>query len=326
MYLHVKRRVARPCSCHSGGQDPDLYTAGVRILVIGGTRFIGPHVVRMLAAEHEVIVYHRGEHAGLLPGNVREVRSPHAGMPVRSFPPELTRPPTADLDAVVHMIPMGEADARAAVLAFLERAARLVALSSGDVYRAWGRFTGLEPGPLEPMPLSESAPLRSILYPYRARARSPEQLEHDYEKILVEREVLGQPSLRAIVLRLPKVYGPAGGDNQDLATVRAFHRHPSWRWTHGYVENVAAAIALATVHPDAAGVYNVGEEHTPTVAQRLAQLPAAEAPPEPEGPRGAFNFDQDIVYDTSRIRRELGYREPVEYHEGLRRTVREVAK
>jgi uncharacterized protein YbjT (DUF2867 family) len=34
----------------------------------------------------------------------------------------------------------------------------------------------------------------------------------------------------------------------------------SWRWTHGYVEDVAAAVALAVMDERAAGrTYNVGE-------------------------------------------------------------------
>jgi len=34
----------------------------VRILLIGGTRFIGPYVVReIVAAGHQVAVYHRGQ-------------------------------------------------------------------------------------------------------------------------------------------------------------------------------------------------------------------------------------------------------------------------
>jgi nucleoside-diphosphate-sugar epimerase len=214
------------------------------------------------------------------------------------------------------MIPMGQADAQAAMRAFRARAQRIVAISSGDVYLAYGRLIRLEPGPPEPIPLTEASPLRSVLYPYRAKAASPDALEHYYEKILVEREVLGDPALPGVVLRLPKVYGP--GDNQDLATVRAFHDHPSWRWTHGYVENVAAAIALAATHPSASGIYNVGEEHTPTVAERLTRLPPADPPP---APPGHFNFDQHLVYDTSRIRSELAYREPVDEREGLRRTL-----
>ncbi len=33
------------------------------------------------------------------------------------------------------------------------------------------------------------------------------------------------------------------------------------------------------------------------------------------------NFEQNIAYDTSRIRNELGYREPIPESEGLHRTL-----
>jgi nucleoside-diphosphate-sugar epimerase len=118
-------------------------------------------------------------------------------------------------------------------------------------------------------------------------------------------------------LRLPKVYGPGG--NADLKTVHAFRNHPDWRWTHGYVENVAAAITLAATHPKAAGrVYNVGEQYTPTVAERLASLPGSCIPIDATCD---FDFRQDMAYDTSRIREELGYLEPISYELGLRRTL-----
>jgi nucleoside-diphosphate-sugar epimerase len=35
-----------------------------------------------------------------------------------------------------------------------------------------------------------------------------------------------------------------------------------------------------------------------------------------------FNYAQDIAYDTRRIRAELGYKEPISYQEGIRRTLR----
>jgi nucleoside-diphosphate-sugar epimerase len=120
---------------------------------------------------------------------------------------------------------------------------------------------------------------------------------------------------------LPKVYGEE--DNAELLTVYMAKDHPQWRWTHGYVENVAAAIALAAVHPAAGGhTYNVGEEQTPTIAERLAQLP----PPPPKVICGEvspphFDFSQDIVYDTSRIRQELGYREVRSEAEAMRAVV-----
>lgn len=284
-------------------------------LLIGGTKFIGPHVVRELAdLGHHVTVYHRGESEAALPETIRHVHRAEAAMPVRFFPPELFDPAP---DVVIHMIAMGEEDALAAVRAFSGRAGRVVWLSSGDIYGAYGRFAGSEPGPIDNSLLTEDAPLRTILHPYRAQAKSADDLMYSYEKILVERAAFRDPLLPGTVLRLPKVYGP--GSNDDLATIYQARDHPAWRWTHGYVENVAAAIVLAATHPDAAGrIYNVGEEHTPTIAERLAHLPPSTVP---SLPAGHYNFDQHIAYDTSRIRRELGYREPVPEEEGLRRTL-----
>jgi nucleoside-diphosphate-sugar epimerase len=154
----------------------------MRVLIIGGTKFIGPHVVRQFVDQgHDVLLYHRGQTETELPKGVRHTRSPLASMPVLRFPRELL---AQSFDAVVHMIPMGEADSRAATEAFRGRAARVVALSSGDVYRAYGRPTGAEPGPIERGLLHEDSPLRSVLYPYRKQAKSTSDLLYDYEKIL----------------------------------------------------------------------------------------------------------------------------------------------
>ena len=283
--------------------------------MIGGTKFVGPHVVRQLAAQgHIVTVYHRGQTEADLPATVRHVHDPAATIPVEVFPKALFEPSP---DVVIHMIAMGEHDAQAAAQAFRGRARRLVALSSGDVYLAYGRFTGLEPGPTVEGLLQESSPMRTVLYPYRKQAKSADDWVYSYEKLLVERIVLDAPTLEGVILRLPKIYGP--GENADLATVYQFRHQPQWRWTHGYAENVAAAVVLAAVHPAAAGqIYNVGEEVTPSVAERLKDLPASSVVPTTTM---SANFKQNIVYDTSRIRQHLGYHEPVSYLEGLRRTV-----
>lgn len=286
-----------------------------RIVVIGGTKFIGPHVVRQLAdLGHSVTVYHRGESECEFAANVRHVHSADAGMPVHKFPADLFTPSP---DILIHMIAMGEEDSRATVQAFRGRVERIVWLSSGDVYRAYGRFAGIEPGPVDNSLLTEESPLRSVLYPYRSKAKASEELSYYYEKILVERIALSDARVPGTILRLPKVYGPNG--NADLATIYGFRNHPQWRWTHGYVENVAAAIVLAALHPAAVGrIFNVGEAYTPTMAERLENMPASPVPID----RGAtFNFEQNIAYDTSRIRNELGYCELVSEMEALRRTL-----
>jgi nucleoside-diphosphate-sugar epimerase len=287
----------------------------MQVLVIGGTRFIGAHVVRQLAdAGHSVTVYHRGRHEAELPSSVRHVRSADAAMPIHLFPADLLTPKP---DVVIHMIAMGEGDARAAVEFFRGHTRRAVWISSGDVYLAYGRFAGVEPGPAGPGLLRETSPLRTVLYPYRDPSKPADDIANIYDKVLVERVALSARDVPATVLRLPKVYGP--GDNADLATVYAFRNHPDWRWTHGYVENVAAAIVLAAVHPEAEGnIYNVGEEYTPTIAERLRKLPASSVPP---NDTAKFNFAQDIAYDTTRIRAELGYCEIVSEEEAIIRTV-----
>ncbi len=286
----------------------------MRILVIGGTNFIGPHVVRSLTDwGHNVTVFHRGQTESHVLDDVQHIRSSQAAIPVVEFPEAVGM---LQPEVVVHMIAMGQADGHAAVKFFSGKAQRIVGVSSGDVYRAFGVFQGFETGAVQAMPLTEESELRTKLYPYRSDSE-PGDWKHDYDKILMEKELLGDANISGTILRLPKVYGPETG--QGLDHYYHFTRHLNWRWTHGFVENVAHAIALAATHPDAGGkIFNVGEQDTPTVEERLSMLPASQGEKtEPDGLR----FEQGIVYDTSRIRQELGYREIVSYEEGINRTL-----
>ena len=181
---------------------------------------------------------------------------------------------------------MTEEDSRSLLSAFRGVAGRLVVISSGDVYRAYGVFAGLEPGPADPVPLREESPLRRSLFIARASASGPDDPLYDYEKILVEQAVLGDPSLPATVLRLPMVYGP--GDYQHrlfpyLCRMDAGRRLilldeglARWKCPRGYVGDVAAAIALAATDARAAGrVYNVAEPAAFTETEWVSRVAGA---------------------------------------------------
>ena len=276
----------------------------MRVLVVGGTGFVGGAISRALRDRgHEVCAYHRGVHAA--PAGVKEICSPDAAIPVLRFPEELA------FDAVVHGVAVGMADAAALVAAF--SGARLVAISSGDVYQVYGALIGREPAPpAAGGPLREDAPLRKVEYPYgRGPMDSPWGPLRDYEKLHVEAAVL---AAGGAILRLGKVYGagddvvaPLLGALRASAPVRI--ARPAWRWTHAFVEDVGLAAALAVESGRAAGrIYNVGESATPTQWERFELLARAARLPA-RGERGAAEDLPDLVLDSSRIVADLGFSE-----------------
>jgi len=312
----------------------------MRVLIIGGTAFMGPHVVRSLVSGgHEVTIFHRGEHEPELPRSVRHVHDASAAFPVLSFPAELA---SWKPEVVLHMVAMGERDAEAVVRTFKGIARRLVVASSGDVYGAYGVLIGSESEGARSGFLTEDSPLRTSFYPYRKMAKGPEDWVYHYDKILVERVVASNPELPSTILRLPAVYGPGDDRRSSYAHLKRMddgrpailldENQARWRWSHGYVENVATAIALATTDDRASGrIYNVGEESVPTTAERvrllahlagwmgeIVTLPRTSLPPHL---RDAYHYSQDLAYDTSRVRCELDYSEIISVDEGLRRTI-----
>ncbi len=329
-----------------------------RVLIIGGTGFIGPHVVRRLI-EHgaKVTVFHRGQTRAKPAPEVEEIpqwlaRSGKSGeLPIGVGEVLGSREHLGDFtdgfkklapDAVLDMFPMRETDARAVMGAFEGLARRVVAISSCDVYRAFNRVRRIEPGPPDPVPISEDAPLREMLYPYRHTAQGPSDPLYDYEKILVERVVQGNPELPGTALRLPAVYGPGDPLHRTFAYLKRMddgrqiillqEDEALWRFCRGYVEDVALAIALAVLNSQAAGrVYNVAEPETLTQTEWVRAIGEAVgwqgrvvALPRDRLPQHLIkdeDFTHRLMVDSSRIRAELGYREILTREEGLRHTV-----
>lgn len=309
----------------------------MRILLIGGTGFSGPHLVRRLSdMGHEIALFHRGDTEVDLPNRVKVILGDRRRL--MDFADQLKRfAPQVVLD----MIPATEQEARSVMSTFKGIAQRIVAISSQDVYRAYGKLIGIESGPVEPVPLTEDSPLRRKLYPYRDRVK-PGHREYDYEKILVEQVFMGDPELPGTILRFPMVYGPGDSQHRLFQYLKRMDDNrpaivleqgmANWRWTKGYVENVAAAAALAVTDQRAADrIYNVGEDEVLSQAEWVRAIGAAAAwngkvvivPKErvPDHLVSDINTDQQLVVDAARIRQELGYREPVSRSEALSRTV-----
>jgi nucleoside-diphosphate-sugar epimerase len=241
---------------------------------------------------------------------------------------------------VVDLIPYTERQAESVVRVFGGMAERIVALSSADVYRNYDGFRRKPTAPPDPVPLSEDAPLRESRYPYRGSGKAFEWADQ-YEKILVERVFMSNSTLPGTVLRLPAVYGPGDKLNRvgtylDQLTqdqpVRIAPELARWRWTRGYVENVAAAVVLAVLDDRSRGrVYNVGEAPALTEEQWIREIGRAvgrigdavsfRGEASADDPGQAADYRYEMVTDTTRIREELGYSEPVDRAEALRRTV-----
>jgi nucleoside-diphosphate-sugar epimerase len=222
----------------------------VRVVVVGGTKFVGPAAVRRLvAAGHEVAVAHSGAHehpavaaAAHLHGDRGALLGP--GGAIESWRPE----------ALVDTFPGGATAAKAEGLAACagRTGARIVAISSMDVYQH-GVDSGVADGggmlalAVDPILLREDARRRVGPYP----GGGP-----DHDNVAME-DALERAGCAAVVLRPGAIYGPhpstrewtlvrrvAVGERElplPDGGVQVFHRVA--------VDRLAAAILAAVARP-----------------------------------------------------------------------------
>lgn len=310
----------------------------MRILAIGATGFIGLPIVRQLVRQgHQVALFHRGKTTVNGLETLTHFYGDRSQLSAYKLEFEQFAP-----DVVLDLIPYTEAQAQEIVQVFGNCTQRIVAISSGDVYRNYEGLQGQGNHSPDPVPLAEDAPLRETRYPYRDFEGLDFEFKHDYDKLLVEQVLMSASNISSTILRLPAIYGEGDRQHRFLPYLqRMFDQRPvilledkqaSWRFTHGYVKNVADAIALAVTNQQAVGkIYNLGESVTPTQLERIQQLANITGwngeiltlPQEklPLHLQMNLQWQYPLATNTNRIRDQLGYTEPITNNEALRQTI-----
>ena len=238
----------RPCS----REVVEPYDAPMRVVILGGTRFVGRAIVERLAERHDVLIVHRGHHE---PPGLPAVRHVHVDR--RALGQERTELLRFAPDALVDVSGMNAADAQTAVDG-LGRDLRIVAISSADVYRAYAAMH--RGAPVEPVPLTEQSPRRGREHWYIDR---PDWENVEFEDVY--------RAAGATILRLGAVYGPHDDQRRldfVLRRVRAGRAHipigsGSFVFSRVYVDDVAAAVERALITDGVTGrAFNVCERDT----------------------------------------------------------------
>lgn len=291
----------------------------MRVGVVGGTRFIGFAIVRHLAAAgHEVALIHRGQSD---PDEFADLHHVHCDRnDVAAVRTALT---DFRAEAVVDTCAFTAADADA-LLEATPSDARLVVLSSQDVYLAFARLNGVE-GPIEPVPIDEESPVREgdDRYPYKEMPADKFPIAKTYEKLDVEERCLARG---ATILRLGMVYGARDGQRREgfmLVRIRAGRTRIPFGAGNAllgrtYVDDCASITELSLTNDASIGqIFNVAESRNWTVRRwseeiasaagakvEFVTVPDRALPPDMELTTA---IPQPFVVDCSKAKRLLGW-------------------
>jgi len=286
----------------------------MKALVVGGTGPSGYQIVeRLLERDYDVTIYHTGAHelefsrqVGHIHGDPREKESIQKDLHGRRF------------DVAIST----SGRLRYVVEALAGQVRKLVAVTGEGIYDGIFARAGQ---PTLPALIPEDAPKTTD--PAKDRWG---YMVHVGEQRIAELHAKG--AFDATVLRYPYVYGPYAYHPFDWYIVRrALDKRPhiimeADGLTHphrGYSVNLAHACMLALEKPQSSGqTYNVGDERvlslrrvTMIIAETLGHTwDMVDMPLRLSPRRNPYARVQHIVFDLSKIKGELGYKDvaPVE--------------
>ena len=277
----------------------------MNILLIGGTGLIGPHVILGLRGHVVTALTRSGKRLLTETNRAGNRHSPDdISAAIRASSPDL----------IIDMIPFTRQGAQALVdaVATTQTTAPVIALSSIDVYAAFGRLHGTEHAAPQPHLLDEDAALRQMPGP-DGDAYDKTGIEAVYRDALPE----------LTILRMPVVYGwpdctrvkdyldPMLDGAQTVTIAQDVMPFQISRTSH---QNAAAAVICAALaRQRGQHIFNVADPVAMTElqwAQQIAQVIGWAGDIIAGPPHGYAAPIPHIVVDTAKIRRELGYVEP----------------
>ena len=309
----------------------------MKILLIGGTGFLGARLIQRLASDHQIALLHQGKTTMALSPGIREIHGNRRELEkakgeIHSFAPEI----------VLDIILSSRAQAADLLKVCKGVAKRVIVISSCDVYQAYDVFLGGS-SDIEPTPLAETSNLRKRLYLLKNLLKNmspsamPSWIDQDYEKIEVEQAVMHDADIQGTVLRLPMVYGP-GDIQKRFSNIVEWQKADrdvildaqtaNWIGPWGYVDNVIEAIYLGVTQEKAAGqIYHVADSPALSYSEIVQKMGEA------SGWKGkiqisqkeylptnlksifsvsAINAKQNLAIDSAKISKELGYQRVVQ--------------
>lgn len=288
--------------------------------MIGGTALVGPFVIRELTAEGfaEVWTLTRSGKTYYCETSLIGNRDDDDAL--------IDAIRTAQPDLIIDMIPFTvlNVEKLASACRRLENGARIIAISSIDVYSAFGRLNKTEEAPYQPSPIHEDMALR--------KKYGPEG--EAYDKIGIER-VYREAFENLVILRLPATYGWPDTTRVEFyldqmlngtKVIRLSEDRAAFRFSRCLHKNAAFAISLAARQSkETTSTYNVAEPTAYTEyewAKKIAALC---------GWRGEIELSpwatdvenpcQQFEVDTRAIRQDFGFFEKYDPDEGLADTV-----
>lgn len=288
----------------------------MKVLIIGGTRFVGRHLVaKLLKAGHQVTLFNRGQHP---------VPTWFAGVQVikgdRNNADDLAQLRGQRFDVVIDMVLYDGKQAAQAVEVLGGEISQYLMISTGSVYK-------MHAGPV---PFRETDAVEN----------DPKN-EYGYNKAQAEQVLLQawqESKFPASILRLPSVYGPYDYQAREWYFIKrlldgrrrfllpdggmgVFHRE--------YAGNIADQLILLMQKPESIGeIYNSGHQHFQT-CRALLEMAAKQLEVDIELytlPQGAMPWSivlsPPLTYcQTTDKLAALGYREQYNLETGWAETV-----